>query len=731
MNVGWRHAVESELREGCTRVLELFQRKVIGVSRKRRALSFDVEDGEGGNCPSYFSPALVVSPSPCSVGPLQEKKKNELHSRNGLTSNQLDPNLLTEMELFQTDPERKWFSSPKKVPLPKLSPDENILVRHFNIKPCSIRVSRVAGNNTTPEQTPVELPQTERIPPGAPIKGLLPLPQPSHSAPCPTTPIKLSTPHRVASSFAEAVQATALLWGGVRDFRNVALALLPSYFVDLTQNEKYSQLGNDEAVFLSHFEATLKEVFPWWRDDLKELLVKPGVEEVDGDLGSEYGGGSGSEDGLCAIKEEDLPDARIFQETFWSDAHWTDGRICALCGEAGDFPLNSCGRLLHVSSEAWVHVNCAIWSSEVWEEDTGALQQVEGALVRGKKTECSHCARIGGTLNCCTASCRKVFHFQCAMESGCVLQSDKGVYCSLHSAQAKGQVQTEMHVTRKVFVSGYPSGGGHGRSGSNMVFRETLHHSNKLKVFIGSTRVDRLGHLVPISVLSLKNRNNSILLPVNFRVSFLRLVKIETESGNLGRVQVLTWNSALDRRGDFRKSTNVLEPSSYSVVIDHSKRPDMVALRLKEATAFSIWVKNVDKFVDEFGLEWSPNYVPPTRRPRKKAPVSAMGTKLVTRASLEWRPSPSIGLEEDLLRGVLSHPRTRFLVEQLPGVETLPNSYRFRFCDPCRAPENVPANVLPSGSARSEPFSTRRPHDMFNWLRSEYRQPPKWSGSGV
>ena len=44
-----------------------------------------------------------------------------------------------------------------------------------------------------------------------------------------------------------------------------------------------------------------------------------------------------------------------------------------------------CGRLLYAGQDDWVHVNCALWSAEVYEEVDGTLQNVHAAVVRGKQ----------------------------------------------------------------------------------------------------------------------------------------------------------------------------------------------------------------------------------------------------------------------------------------------------------------------------------------------------------
>ena len=48
------------------------------------------------------------------------------------------------------------------------------------------------------------------------------------------------------------------------------------------------------------------------------------------------------------------------------------------------FPQD-CGRLLYAGQDDWVHVNCALWSAEVYEEVDGTLQNVHAAVVRGKQ----------------------------------------------------------------------------------------------------------------------------------------------------------------------------------------------------------------------------------------------------------------------------------------------------------------------------------------------------------
>lgn len=43
------------------------------------------------------------------------------------------------------------------------------------------------------------------------------------------------------------------------------------------------------------------------------------------------------------------------------------------------------GRLLCCGLDEWVHVNCGLWSAEVFEDDEGRLQNVQVAISRGKQ----------------------------------------------------------------------------------------------------------------------------------------------------------------------------------------------------------------------------------------------------------------------------------------------------------------------------------------------------------
>lgn len=48
------------------------------------------------------------------------------------------------------------------------------------------------------------------------------------------------------------------------------------------------------------------------------------------------------------------------------------------------------GRLLYIGQNEWTHVNCALWSAEVFEEGDGALRNVHAAVARGRQMVSTH-----------------------------------------------------------------------------------------------------------------------------------------------------------------------------------------------------------------------------------------------------------------------------------------------------------------------------------------------------
>ncbi|KAK5598950.1 hypothetical protein CRENBAI_001509 [Crenichthys baileyi] len=109
-----------------------------------------------------------------------------------------------------------------------------------------------------------------------------------------------------------------------------------------------------------------------------------------------------------------------------------DQRRCCFCHQQGDGLTDGPARLLNLDLDLWVHLNCALWSSEVYETQAGALINVELALRRGLTLRCAHCTRTGATTGCNRLRCTNTYHFTCALQAHCTFFKDKTMLCHLH-----------------------------------------------------------------------------------------------------------------------------------------------------------------------------------------------------------------------------------------------------------------------------------------------------------
>ncbi|XP_027026218.2 histone-lysine N-methyltransferase 2D isoform X1 [Tachysurus fulvidraco] len=130
-----------------------------------------------------------------------------------------------------------------------------------------------------------------------------------------------------------------------------------------------------------------------------------------------------------------------------------DKRKCCFCHEEGDGPTDGPGRLLNIDVDLWVHLNCALWSTEVYETQGGALINVEVALRRGLRTRCAYCQKTGATNSCNRLRCPNVYHFACAIRARCMFFKDKTMLCTQH--KLKGPSEEELSnfaVFRRVYI---------------------------------------------------------------------------------------------------------------------------------------------------------------------------------------------------------------------------------------------------------------------------------------
>ncbi|XP_075696252.1 histone-lysine N-methyltransferase 2A isoform X2 [Rhinoderma darwinii] len=184
-----------------------------------------------------------------------------------------------------------------------------------------------------------------------------------------------------------------------------------------------------------------------------------------------------------------------------------DNRQCALCLKYGDDNANDAGRLLYIGQDEWTHINCALWSAEVFEDDDGSLKNVHMAVIRGKQLRCEYCQKLGATVGCCLTSCISNYHFMCSRIKNCVFLEDKKVYCQKHRDIIKGEVVSDnnFEVFRRVVVD---------FEGLNLrrKFLNGLEPDN-IHMMIGSMTVDCLGILSDLSDCEEK------LFPIGYQCS--------------------------------------------------------------------------------------------------------------------------------------------------------------------------------------------------------------------
>ncbi|XP_017282032.1 histone-lysine N-methyltransferase 2B isoform X2 [Kryptolebias marmoratus] len=177
------------------------------------------------------------------------------------------------------------------------------------------------------------------------------------------------------------------------------------------------------------------------------------------------------------------------------DTGWTkdDERQCSLCQKYGDLKPNEAGRLLYLGQNEWAHINCCLWSAEVFEEDNGSLLHVHSAVTRGRLMRCERCNQTGATVGCCLTSCQSNYHFMCARSRQCVFQDDKKVYCYKHQHLISGRMITgqEFEVNRRVYVD---------FEGISLRRKFlTGVEPELINVMIGSLQIEKLGVLTELS----------------------------------------------------------------------------------------------------------------------------------------------------------------------------------------------------------------------------------------
>ncbi|BET00611.1 RNA polymerase II [Nesidiocoris tenuis] len=273
-------------------------------------------------------------------------------------------------------------------------------------------------------------------------------------------------------------------------------------------NEEMTQaLDYIHADSVKAYRNSLKHVFPWFDPDNPldtSFSDDPFPLPVEGSP-SKISATRMADSGVDAVKKPQCTwnDLLVHDpDYYYVNCKIEDVRLCMFCKEVGEGLPSKEGRLLYCGHNEWVHVNCALWSSEVFEEIDGSLQNVQSAISRSRMIRCCFCDKKGASVGCCARSCPSTYHLSCALQSNCVFLSNKEVYCKIHShMRGKKDLQNreDFCVSRPVYVE------------LDQKKRKEILHSG-VKLAIGSLFIHLLGEIIP-ECSDLRD----VIVPCNFR----------------------------------------------------------------------------------------------------------------------------------------------------------------------------------------------------------------------
>lgn len=221
-----------------------------------------------------------------------------------------------------------------------------------------------------------------------------------------------------------------------------------------------------------------------------------------------------------------------------------DTRTCQFCKKVGEgMPVRE-GRLLYCGDNVWAHANCALWSSEVFEEIDGSLQNVQLALSRGKLIRCVVCNEKGASVGCCYRNCVKTYHFQCARKVFCVFNENKTVYCNNHASDIRTSVK-DFTLERLIYIE-------------QEDIKQKHTESSNIYILIGSLYISSIGYLHPFLSDSVES-----IFPIDFKAK--RYYWSTKEPWKLIQYD---WTTKLENYVEKLKFDNL------NYTIDHNKQHD-------------------------------------------------------------------------------------------------------------------------------------------------------------
>ncbi|XP_030629549.1 histone-lysine N-methyltransferase 2C [Chanos chanos] len=336
-----------------------------------------------------------------------------------------------------------------------------------------------------------------------------------------------------------------------------------------------------------------------------------------------------------------------------------DRRRCCFCHQEGDGVTDGPARLLNLDLDTWVHLNCALWSTEVYETQAGALINVELARQRGQTLACAFCQRIGATSGCHRLRCANVYHFTCALQAGCTFFKDKTMLCHAHRPRGSaGSAGLYLEHQLRCFA----------------VFRRVYVQRDELRQLAGAVQRPERGHTFRVGSLLFHAMGQ---LPAAHMPAFHSSSAIFPPGYEASR---LYWSMRHGGRR-CRYICSVEERQGKPEFTIRVKEQGYEDLVLTDTTAKGVWDK-------------------------------VLGPVAERRAETGMLRLFPVYLKGEDLFGLTVSAVTR-IAESLPGVEAC-ERYRFRYGR--NSLLELPLAVNPSGSARSEfrnHHHQKRPNALF------------------
>ncbi|NXN06625.1 KMT2D methyltransferase, partial [Indicator maculatus] len=338
-----------------------------------------------------------------------------------------------------------------------------------------------------------------------------------------------------------------------------------------------------------------------------------------------------------------------------------DLRKCCFCHEEGDGATDGPARLLNLDLDLWVHLNCALWSTEVYETQGGALINVEVALHRGLLTKCCLCQKTGATNSCNRIRCPSVYHFACAIRAKCMFFKDKTMLCPLH--KLKGPCEQELSsftVFRRVYIE---------RDEVKQI-ASIIQRGERLHMFrVGGLVFHAIGQLLPHQMADF--HSVTALYPVGYEATRIY------------------WSLRTNNRRCCYRCT----------ICDNNGRPEFVVQVIEQGLEDLVFTDSSPQAV------WN-RIIEPVAMMRKEADMLRLFPEY---------------LKGEELFGLTVHAVLR-IAESLPGVESCQN-YLFRYGR--HPLMELPLMINPTGCARAEPkilTHYKRPHTLNSTSMSKAYQ---------